>query len=360
MGKSIRLENLTKKYGDNTILSQINLSIQAGEKVVLLGPSGSGKSTLLRLIAGLETITDGKIYLDDKNANNIPCGERDMAMVFQNYALYPHMTVSDNITFGLKANKVPKLEIKQRLVDVLNMLQLEAYSKRLPKQLSGGQRQRVALARAVVKRSDYFLLDEPLSNLDVRLRLDARKELVNIHDTYKQTMVYVTHDQVEAMTIADKVVLLHKGIIQMVDTPKMVYEKPSNVFTASFIGAPPMNIIPIHYEVDVIKIGKQKIMLNDSWKDYLLKHTIGSTCYLGIRPEHLKISTQGGNLLGVVKYKELLGQHYAVVIDVEGNDIVVLSESDNWVITDKVYLEIPQKYMHFFSSETECNLGYPD
>ncbi len=357
MGKEINLVKASKKYGDTLILKEIDLNIQAGERLVLLGPSGSGKSTLLRMIAGLEEITKGDLFLDDELANHRECGERDMAIVFQNYALYPHMTVSDNITFALKANKVESMEIQKRLVDALEMLALTPFKDRLPKDLSGGQRQRTALARAIVKRSDYFLLDEPLSNLDVRLRQEARMELVRIHEKYNQTFVYVTHDQIEAMTLAHRIVLLNEGEIQMIDTPLNVYLRPTNLFTATFIGSPGMNIVSGDFDRNHYLLGGQSIPLNQEWEEYLINQS--AEVILGIRPENIKLSQTEGDIRGVIEYKELMGQHYALSISISGEQIIVLSDLGKWHVGDTVYLSFPQEKLHFFSQVTSENLGYP-
>lgn len=358
MGKVIQLSNVVKKYGDSLILAGIDLTIKAGERIVLLGPSGSGKSTLLRMIAGLEEITDGELFLDGKFANQISCGERDMAMVFQNYALYPHMSVSENITFALRSNRLDKREIETRLNEALDILDLKPYQKRLPKELSGGQRQRVALARAIVKRSDYFLLDEPLSNLDVRLRLDARMELVKIHEMYQQTFVYVTHDQIEAMTMAHRIVLLNEGTIQMVDTPRNVYLRPTNVFSATFIGAPGMNILEAHIRSNELIVGDQFFTLKEEWRKFLLEKG-EFHLFFGIRPEHFTLVNHGGDLQGKIVYRELLGQNYALTIELGESTIIALSEESHWKIGDTAHLLIDQKNCHFFSKSNQINMGYP-
>ena len=217
--KNIVFDHVVKAYDKNVIVKDLNMEIREGERLILLGPSGCGKSTTLRMIAGLERLSGGNLYMDGRLVNDVPCGERNVSMVFQNYALFPHMTVQSNIVYGLKAHKMDPAEIKTRLSEVLDMLDLKGLEERRPKDLSGGQRQRVALARAVVKRSDYFLLDEPLSNLDAQLRLRARKELVKIHEMYHQTLIYVTHDQIEAMTVGQRIALMHEGKMQMLDTP---------------------------------------------------------------------------------------------------------------------------------------------
>lgn len=357
MGKEIKLKNIKKNYGTTPVLEDINLTIHQGERVVLLGPSGSGKSTLLRMIAGLESITAGELYLGDTLSNDIPSGERDIAMVFQNYALYPHMTVGENVTFALKANGIPKAEIDQRLNEALGILGLDGLKDRYPRELSGGQRQRTALARAVVKKSDYFLLDEPLSNLDVVLRLDARKELVKIHDKYQQTFVYVTHDQIEAMTLADRIVVLNNGHIQMVDSPHQVYNRPANVFTAKFIGSPGMNILEARYQDGHLQVGDQRIQLDQALKSHLKGQ---DDLYLGIRPEHLHIVDQAGTFKGQVKYRELLGQNFALTLDIDGAECIVLNDDDTYQVGQEVQVAVESKNLHFFDKASQDNLGYPN
>ncbi|EFR32066.1 ABC transporter ATP-binding protein [Eremococcus coleocola] len=359
MGKSIQLKNIKKSYGPVTVLKNINIDIEAGERIVLLGPSGSGKSTLLRMIAGLETITEGDLYLGDLLANDLVSGQRDIAMVFQNYALYPHMTIEENVTFALKANGVPADEVKNRLDEALSILGLSELKNRYPRELSGGQRQRTALARAIVKKSDFFLLDEPLSNLDVVLRLDARKELVKIHEKYQQTFIYVTHDQMEAMTLAHRIVVLHNGDIQMVDTPHNVYNQPANVFTAKFIGSPGMNILKVDQGQGHVGIDTQAFDLDPGWADYLSQ---AGACLMGIRPEHLRIvdKQERGRIKGQVKYRELLGQSFALTVNIGQQEFIVLEEEDKYQAGDSVILDFDDKNLHFFDNESQVNLGYPE
>ena len=237
------LSGLSKTFDKTTVLSSINLEIQSGEFMVLVGPSGCGKSTLLRLLAGLETPTQGMISIDDNVVNTVAPKDRDIAMVFQNYALYPHMSVYDNMAFGLKMRKTPKATIQQQVNATARLLELEALLKRKPKQLSGGQRQRVALGRAIVRQPKVFLMDEPLSNLDARLRQQMRQELAALHQRLKTTTVYVTHDQVEALTLGQRIVVLNEGVIQQVDTPTGIYQRPANQFVAQFMGH--MNQLPV-------------------------------------------------------------------------------------------------------------------
>ncbi|WPC40118.1 ABC transporter ATP-binding protein [Clostridium sp. JS66] len=359
--KEIVFENICKAYGKNTVVSNLNLTIKSGERLILLGPSGCGKSTTLRIIAGLEDITSGKLYMNGKCVNEVPSGDRSVSMVFQNYALFPHMTLKDNITYGLKVHKVEKEEIEKRLNSALDMLKLKGLENRKPKDLSGGQRQRVALARAVVKRSDFFLLDEPLSNLDAQLRGHARKELVKIHEMYHQTFVYVTHDQVEAMTIGDRVALMNKGTIQMVDTPHNVYNRPANVFTAKFIGSPSMNIFEVNCCHDKIVVGGQQMPLPEMW----LKKINESKCeklFFGIRPEHIKLSkTQTENCFkGFVKYIENYGNMLGIYFEVEGNEIIAIADNTNLKNNDLVYFEPDFSKIHLFHGTTENSIGYPE
>ncbi len=359
--KEIRFEHVEKAYGKTQVVKDLDFKIREGERLILLGPSGCGKSTTLRMIAGLEEITSGNLYMDGKRVNDVPSGNRNVAMVFQNYALYPHMTVKQNIIYALKVQKLSMDEIKQRLAAVLDMLQLKEYENRLPKDLSGGQRQRVALARAVVKNADYFLLDEPLSNLDAQLRISARKELLKIHEIYKQTMVYVTHDQVEAMTFGDRIAILNEGRLQMIDTPENVYHRPANIFTAKFIGSPPTNLLNVTIDEGKAYIGGQVLMLDLIWVRQI-KLSQAKKLVLGIRPEHLILGKTPleNTLKGTVKYIENQGSSYALYIEIEGNEVIVMSEENRWIPYEQVYVQPLMKHLHFFNGETKNSIGYPD
>lgn len=358
--KEIVFEHVDKCYGKNYIVRDFNLKINDGERLILLGPSGCGKSTTLRMIAGLEEINAGNLYMSGKLMNDVPCGERDVAMVFQNYALYPHMTVAENVTYGLKTHRMNRTEIQTRLEEALEMLDLKEYADRTPKQLSGGQRQRVALARAVVKRSPYFLLDEPLSNLDAQLRLHARKELVKIHERYHQTLVYVTHDQIEAMTVGQRIALLKDGCLQMVDTPSMIYNRPANIFTAKFIGSPSMNIIDANYEAGNLHVGTQAVRLPEMWCRQITGSGTESLC-LGIRPEHLTFTyTQEENTLcAAVKYEEDYGNRFGIYLDVEGTELIALCEDEIPQCGQTVYLRLNPEKIHLFRKEDSTSIGYP-
>ncbi len=240
---NVILKNVRKLYDQNTVINDINLEIKDKEFIVLVGASGCGKSTILRMIAGLEDISSGEIFIDDKKVNDVPPKDRDIAFVFQSYALYPHMTVRENIAFGLKMRKVDKKIIEEKVFEAAQILDLTKYLDRKPRQLSGGQRQRVALGRAIVRNPKVFLMDEPLSNLDAKLRVQMRSEIKKLHERLQTTFIYVTHDQTEALTMGDRIVVLDKGVIQQLDTPEKIYNDPANVFVAGFIGSPQMNFI---------------------------------------------------------------------------------------------------------------------
>lgn len=357
----IEIRDLTKSYdGKTNILEKISLDVEEGEFYVLVGPSGCGKSTLLRIIAGLEKITDGTLKIDGKVANNMPPKDRNLSMVFQNYALYPHMTVKDNILFGLDVKKVPKSEQKRRLDEAAEMLGLTQYLKRKPRELSGGQRQRVALARALVKQSRYLLLDEPLSNLDAQLRVQARKELVKIHELYKQTFVYVTHDQVEAMTVGQRVALMNQGQLQMVDTPYRVYNRPANIFTAKFIGSPSTNILDADWSDGALRILGQRITLPDCWNRVAAQSGETQLC-LGIRPEHVHLQAGAAEnaILGTLRYVEDYGNKRGAYVSVGDTEIVCICDRLPCAPGGVVSFALDSEHIHLFSRETTQSLGYP-
>ena len=287
---SVTYRNVYKRYGDVTVITDLNMDIVDKEFVVFVGPSGCGKSTCLRMLAGLEEITEGEILIGDRVVNDVPPKDRDIAMVFQSYALYPHMTVYDNMAFGLKLRKTPKAEIDKRVKGAANILGLEVLLDRKPKQLSGGQRQRVAVGRAIVREPAVFLMDEPLSNLDAKLRVTARAEIGKLHKRLGTTFIYVTHDQVEAMTMGDRIAVLHDGLLQQIDTPRNLYNTPRNVFVGGFIGSPSMNFF------DATLVGEENTLFLDTG-DFRVKvpdaHKntfdgyIGKEVVFGIRPEHV-------------------------------------------------------------------------
>lgn len=268
---NVTLKGVKKIYDKKVVIDNIDLEIKDKEFIVLVGASGCGKSTILRMIAGLEEITDGEILIGDKKVNNIPPKDRDIAFVFQSYALYPHMTVRENIAFGLKMRKVPKEEIEKKVLEAAKILDLTEYLDRKPKQLSGGQRQRVALGRAIVRNPKVFLMDEPLSNLDAKLRVQMRAEIKKLHEKLQTTFIYVTHDQTEALTMGDRIVVLDNGIIQQVDSPEEIYNNPQNMFVAGFVGSPQMNFISgenisEEFQGKIVGIRPEKMIANGEFK----------------------------------------------------------------------------------------------
>ncbi|MEH1821223.1 MAG: ABC transporter ATP-binding protein [Nostoc sp.] len=286
---NVRLEDIKRRFNNVTAIEDITFEIPDGEFWVLVGPSGCGKSTILRTIAGLETATSGKLFIGDRLVNNIPARQRDVAMVFQNYALYPHMSVAQNIGFGLQMRKVDRKIIQERVMNVARSLSLDHLLDRKPKQLSGGQQQRVALGRAIAREPQVFLLDEPLSNLDAQLRDDTRAELKQLHQELGITTIYVTHDQVEAMTLADKIVVLNRGRIQQIGDPQTIYASPANQMVATFLGSPPMNILPAIYQDNGFDVSGQLLVIPADVKEKLNLRQ-GYSFDLGIRPEHIFIN----------------------------------------------------------------------
>jgi len=285
---NLRLENITRRFNNVTAIEDISFKVPDGEFWVLVGPSGCGKSTIMRTIAGLETATSGNLYIQDTLVNNVPARQRDVAMVFQNYALYPHMTVAENLAFGLKMRNFEATKIRERVEIVARSLSIDHLLNRKPKQLSGGQQQRVALGRAIAREPKVFLLDEPLSNLDAQLRDDTRAELKQLHQRLGITTVYVTHDQVEAMTLADKIVVLNGGKIQQIGEPQSIYAKPANRMVATFLGNPAMNILPAIYSNHTFQVGNQSLDCPQSIKEKLQPRD-GQGFELGIRPEHIEL-----------------------------------------------------------------------
>jgi len=318
---AIRLERIYKVFGNEVIaVNDVSLDIIDGEFLVLVGPSGCGKSTLLRMIAGLEELTFGEIYIGDHQVTDLPSKERDIAMVFQNYALYPHMTVEQNLGFGLKLRKVDKAKSKERVQEVARILGLDPLLHRHPSELSGGQRQRVAMGRAMVREPAAFLMDEPLSNLDAKLRVQMRSELSRLHERLRTTTVYVTHDQVEAMTLGDRVVVMRDGIVQQVDTPQNLYANPANLFVASFIGSPPMNLVEATISGNELTFGKHRVPMPHSLANSGLKS--GDTVIVGIRPADIEDSAVWNNpalptLDVVAESTEELGSEVNVIFTID-------------------------------------------
>jgi multiple sugar transport system ATP-binding protein len=328
----ITFDHVTKIYGDgHRAVSDLDLEVEDGEFVVLVGPSGCGKTTALRMIAGLEEISDGRIRIGERVVNNLPPGDRDIAMVFQNYALYPHMTVAENIGFALRMRKVPKAEARRRIAETARIIGLLDHLDRKPGQLSGGQRQRVAMGRAIVREPQVFLMDEPLSNLDAKLRVQMRAEISRIQRHLAVTTVYVTHDQVEAMTMGDRVAVMRKGVLQQFDAPQHLYERPINLFVASFIGSPAMNMLEASLERDgdglVCRIGTAAFDLSAAELSArpALARNVGRPIAVGIRPEALDEpgGHDGGRLRGRVKAVEALGPEQLAHVEIEAQPVLV-------------------------------------
>lgn len=352
---NIVLKNVVKRYsGDVEAVHNFNLDIKDKEFIILVGPSGCGKSTTLRMIAGLEDISSGEIYIGDKLINDVSPKDRDIAMVFQNYALYPHMTVFKNMAFSLSLKKIPKADIKKRVKEVAETLNIIDLLKRKPKALSGGQRQRVALGRAMVRDPAVFLLDEPLSNLDAKLRSQTRTEITKLHKKLGTTFIYVTHDQTEAMTMADRIVVMKDGYIQQVDTPQNLYNYPQNVFVAGFIGSPQMNFIDVviknnenkfyaQFKGDLIKL-REDLDLND----YLDKEVI-----LGVRPEDIKISSEG-NLNAVLELSEMMGSENYLYLTCNDYKITMRVPSTCYFkANDKINITFDTDRIHLFDKNTK-------
>jgi multiple sugar transport system ATP-binding protein len=353
------MKDLNKKYDEVHAVKDVNLNIRDKEFVVLVGPSGCGKSTTLRMVAGLEEITGGEIVIGDRVVNDLPPKDRDIAMVFQNYALYPHMTVYDNMAFGLKMRKFPKAEIEKRVQEAADILGIRELLKRKPRQLSGGQRQRVAVGRAIVRHPQVFLFDEPLSNLDAKLRVQMRVELKRLHDRLETTAIYVTHDQVEAMTLGDRVVVMKDGWIQQVGEPLELYGKPANKFVAGFIGSPAMNFA----EATVVEEGGTVMVTNPGLRSPVpaskaerLRAYKGQTVTLGVRPEDLVIASDGrGGFDAVVDVVEPLGSE--ILLDVKIANSVMVARVEPTVrakVHEKIKLSVDPERLHFFDAKTEA------
>ncbi|MDR1116893.1 MAG: sn-glycerol-3-phosphate ABC transporter ATP-binding protein UgpC [Oscillospiraceae bacterium] len=363
---SVTLKSVYKKYSGGVVaVSDFNLDVEDKEFIILVGPSGCGKSTTLRMIAGLEEISDGDLYIDGKRCNDIPPKERDIAMVFQNYALYPHMTVFENMAFGLKLRRIPKDEIKRRVDEAARILEIEHLLDRKPAALSGGQRQRVALGRAIVRSPKVFLLDEPLSNLDAKLRAQMRTELTKLHNRLATTFIYVTHDQTEAMTMGTRIVVMKDGFIQQISSPQNLYEYPSNLFVATFIGSPQMNTIEATLidegGVTYAKFGDSKVALpeNKGRKPEVMAY-IGKEVILGIRPEIIHDEevylTQFPNDLvnADVEVVELMGNETFLYLVCEGRQFTArVSNRSTAKSGDKIKVAFDPNKIHIFDKDTE-------
>jgi multiple sugar transport system ATP-binding protein len=347
---SIRLQGLVKRYGDVTVVPSIDLEIRDQEFVVFVGPSGCGKSTLLRLIAGLEPIDGGDLYIGDTRVNDVTPSKRDIAMVFQDYALYPHMTVYDNMAFGLEMRATPKDEIERRVRRAAGMLRIEPFLQRKPKALSGGQRQRVAMGRAMVRNPKVFLFDEPLSNLDAKLRGEVRTEIKALSQQLKTTMVFVTHDQVEAMTMADRIVVLKAGVVQQFGTPEEVYKTPANQFVAGFIGSPTMNFFDAAATAEGLRLADGAEFVLPAARIELLRRAPSAALVLGVRPEHMFVLAPGeAGMRVTVSVVEPLGSDTLMYFDRDGTRFVARVSPETQVKPgDAVTLGVAMDKTHLF------------
>ena len=362
----VLLKGLKKVYDNKvTAVHDVNLEIADKEFIVLVGPSGCGKSTTLRMVAGLEEISDGELIIDGKLMNDVAPKDRDIAMVFQNYALYPHMSVYDNMAFSLKLRKEPKDVIDQKVREAAEILDITQYLDRKPKALSGGQRQRVAIGRAIVRDPKVMLMDEPLSNLDAKLRNEMRAEIIKLRERINTTFIYVTHDQTEAMTLGDRIVIMRDGYIQQIGTPQEVFNHPSNLFVAGFIGMPVMNF----FDAELIREGDKyfvelegvKVELDAEKEARLLAKDVQSqTVTLGVRPEHTQLSKEG--VPAKVDVSEMMGSSVHLHVSAAGRDVIIIVPTidmeGNYKIGDQVHFSFTGNVAHVFSKETEKNLEW--
>jgi multiple sugar transport system ATP-binding protein len=352
---SVAIRDVRKAFGATAVIHGVDISIRDGEFVVLVGPSGCGKSTLLRMIAGLENITAGEIRIGERIVNNVPPKERDVAMVFQNYALYPHMTVAANMAFSMKLRGAPQKEIDERVNRAAAILGLAQLLERYPRQLSGGQRQRVAMGRAIVRDPQVFLFDEPLSNLDAKLRVQMRTEIKELHQRLKTTTIYVTHDQIEAMTMADKIVVMHDGRVEQIGAPLELYDRPDNLFVAGFIGSPAMNMIKGR-----IRVNGSASFENSAGVRFVLGTTPtgsdGRPIVYGVRPEHFLLSDDGAE--AEVQVIEPTGSELQVVAKLGGDDVIaVFRERHQFKPGDKIRLKPDPRLIHLFDETTGKRLN---
>jgi multiple sugar transport system ATP-binding protein len=345
----IKLRNLSKRWGSFVGVENLNLTIADEEFLVLLGPSGCGKTTTMRMIAGLEEVSGGDIIIDNVRVNDLDPKDRNVSMVFQSYALYPNMNVYENIRFPLKVRKIPESEHKERVMRASAMVELDDFLHRKPAELSGGQRQRVALARAIVREPNVFLMDEPLSNLDAKLRVSTRAQIKNLSHELKVTTIYVTHDQIEAMTLADRVVVMKDGIVQQVGSPTEIYDRPANAFVASFIGAPAMNLVSGDLFNNTFTGGDLKV---EGLKAQ------NQPAQLGFRAEDASTVTEGGDIHAAVYSMELLGDATMITVRVNDGLVSIKAHKDYRVkIGDMVHISVPKEICHLFDIKTGARIG---
>ena len=365
MSVCIRIKDAVKKYGDNTIISDLSLNIKEGEFFTLLGPSGCGKTTLLRMIAGFNSIEGGDFYFNDKRINDIDPSKRNIGMVFQNYAIFPHMTVRDNVAFGLKNRKESKETIQKETDEFMKLMHISEYADRMPDQLSGGQQQRVALARALVIKPDVLLMDEPLSNLDAKLRNQMRAEIIKLRERIDTTFIYVTHDQTEAMTLGDRIVIMKDGFIQQIGTPQEVFDHPANLFVAGFIGMPQMNFFDAKLTRQngryAVTVGGVTVELSDEKQQRLAEHNVAEQdVTLGVRPDHLMLCADG--IKGTVDVSEMMGSSVHLHVAAEGKDVIVIVPTNgaaaHFPMGSEVNMIFGGNVAHVFDKETGKNLEW--
>lgn len=360
MSVNIKVNDAIKRYGDNTVIKNLSVDIKEGEFFTLLGPSGCGKTTLLRMIAGFNTIEGGDFFFNDARINNREPSDRNIGMVFQNYAIFPHLSVYENVAFGLRNRKISKEEIDRRVLEMLGIMQITEYKDRLPEKLSGGQQQRVALARAVVIQPDVLLMDEPLSNLDAKLRVDMRTAIKDIQQRVNITTVYVTHDQEEAMSVSDRIAVMHEGIIQHIGTPQNIYQRPQNIFVATFIGRSNiMDATLTHHDANTeidLGLGQPFLLTND----YLIEGVKTQKVKVSVRPEEFVINRSDGILKGVIKTTIFLGlnTHYVLTLE-DGQEIDVVEESSIKGVYkqgESVFLNVKSEKINIFNESGSQNL----
>jgi len=350
---AVQFKKVSKFFGSTEVLKDIDLNIDDGAFCVLVGPSGCGKSTTLRILAGLEQPTSGRVFIGRQEVSGLPPKERDIAMVFQNYALYPHMTVFDNMAYGLKIRKYPKEEIRRRVEEAAEVLGLSELLMRKPKALSGGQRQRVALGRAIVRQPKVFLFDEPLSNLDAKLRVQMRIEIKKLHQRLQTTMVYVTHDQVEAMTMGQRIVVMNEGRIQQADEPLQVYNHPKNMFVAGFIGSPAMNFVEV-------SVARGRFIIKDTQSSFEGPSfaAAGERLVTGIRPEYIRVSNNQTGMRAWVELIEPLGDHILARLKLNRHDLTArLPVNTNLKTGQEVFIHFDAEKLHFFNRQTGDSLS---
>ena len=356
---SVTLSKLNKKFGNTLAVKNVSVDIADGEFLVFVGPSGCGKTTTLRMVAGLESLSNGEIRIGDRIVNDLPPGDRDLAMVFQNYALYSHMTVEKNLGFALKARGLEGNEIEKRVQKVAQMLDLQEMLGRKPRQLSGGQRQRVAVGRAIVRNPQAFLMDEPLSNLDALLRLQTRKELIELTGELKSTVIYVTHDQVEAMTMGHRLAVMNNGEVVQLDTPENIFSRPSSRFVAEFIGSPPMNFL----NVDIVEKNKKRVFQQDSFEVQVpdsMKALKETSVILGFRPNELELVSRGG-ISGTVSVVETLGSEKLVYLKLGEKTISLLVPTAEKIKSgENVRFKINPESLHLFNIANETRISFDD